>query len=129
MTSFNKKFISYLDNYDSSFNLTIDKLEIIKSLIQNNYYYNKVYTIDNYPVSTIKPPPQKLPPIPETTSSIVSNVFGPTIGPAPVISSPRKRTLKIHMDVSLNYDSWMHQHEVELNTPKEKRKVVIETDV
>jgi SpoVK/Ycf46/Vps4 family AAA+-type ATPase len=129
MTSFNKKFISYLDNYDSSFNLTIDKLEIIKSLIQNNYYYNKVYTIDNYPFSTMKPQSQNLPPIPETTVSIVSNTFGPAIGPAPLMSSPRKRTLKIHTDVSLNYDSWMNQHEVELNTPKEKRKVVIEADI
>lgn len=129
MTSFNKKFISYLDNYDSSFNLTIDKLEVIKSLIQNNYYYNKVYTIDNYPFSTMKPLSQNLPPIPETTVSIVSNTFGPAIGPAPLMSSPRKRTLKIHTDVSLNYDSWMNQHEVELNTPKEKRKVVIEADI
>ena len=123
MTSFNKKFISYLDNYDSSFNLTIDKLEIIKSLIQDNYYYNKVYTIDNYPISTMKQPPQRLPSIPEVPASIITPRLSPRL------SSPRKRTLKIHTDVSLNYDSWMENHEVELNTPTEKKKVVIETNV
>lgn len=129
MTSFNKKFISYLDNYDSSFNITIDKLDIIKSLIQNNYYYNKVYTIDNYPMLTMKPLPQKLEPIQEVSTTVVKDGLATRIVNPQLALSPRKRILKIHTDVSLNYDDWRHEHEVELNTPREKKKVVIETDV
>ena len=129
MTSFNKKFISYLDNYDSNFNATIENLAIIKTLIQNNYYYNRVYTIDNYPISTMKPPSEKLEPIPETIATRVTSRSGEIPRTSTLISSPRKRTLKIHTDISLNYDSWMNNHEVELNTPKEKEKRTIETNV
>ena len=129
MTSFNKKFISYLDNYDSNFNATIENLAIIKGLIQNNYYYNRVYTIDNDPISTMKPPSDKLEPIPETIATRLTSRSGEIPRTSMLISSPRKRTLKIHTDISLNYDSWMNNHEVELNTPKEKEKRTIETNV
>ena len=129
MASFNKKFISYLDNYDSNFNATIENLAIIKTLIQNNYYYNKVYTIDNYPISAMKPPSEKLEPIPETIATRLTSRSGEIPRTSILISSPRKRTLKIHTDISLNYDSWMNNHEVELNTPKEKEKRTIETNV
>jgi SpoVK/Ycf46/Vps4 family AAA+-type ATPase len=129
MASFNKKFISYLDNYDSNFNATIENLAIIKGLIQNNYYYNRVYTIDNSPISTMKPPSEKLEPIPETIATRLTSRSGEIPMTSMLISSPRKRTLKIHTDISLNYDSWMHNHEVKLNTPKEKEKRTIETNV